>query len=58
MSKTTTLDSKTLNAQARAEAAEQVAAQAREQAAGLAGQLQAVQAQNAALLAAIRPQAG
>ena len=47
-----------LQAQSRAEAAEQVAAQAREQAAGLAGQLQAVQAQNAALLAAIRPQAG
>ena len=47
-----------LNAQARADAAEQVAAQAREQAAGLAGQLQAVQAQNAALLAAMRPQAG
>ena len=46
-----------LNAQARADAAERVAAQAREQAAGLAGQLQAVQAQNAALLAAIRPQA-
>lgn len=47
-----------LNAQARADAAEQVAAQAREQAAGLAGQLQAVQAQNAALLAAMRPKAG
>lgn len=47
-----------LNAQARADAAERVAAQAREQAAGLAGQLQAVQAQNAALLAAMRPQAG
>ena len=45
-----------LQAQSRAEAAEQVAAQAREQAARLAGQLQAVQAQNAALLAAIRPQ--
>ena len=47
-----------LQAQSRAEAAEQVAAQAREQTARLAGQLQAVQAQNAALLAAIRPQAG
>lgn len=39
------------------EKAHQVAAEAREQLAGLAGQLKAVQEQNVALLAAIKPQA-
>lgn len=43
--------------QARAESAEQGSALAREHAAGLAGQLQVMQQQNAALLAAFKPQA-
>jgi hypothetical protein len=38
------------------DAAAQATAEARERAAGLAGQLQAIQEQNAALLASIQPQ--
>ena len=43
-------------AQGERDAAAKAAAEARERAAGLAGQLQAMQEQNAALLAAIKPQ--
>ena len=44
-------------AQAERDDATKAATEARERAAGLAGQLQAMQEQNAALLAAIKPQA-
>ena len=43
-------------AQGERDTAAKAAAEARERAAGLAGQLQAMQEQNAALLAAIKPQ--
>ena len=43
-------------AQAERDDATKAATEARERAAGLAGQLQAMQEQNAALLAAIKPQ--